>query len=96
MLIDLSKSQLFNINLSEARLSNVNFREASLVNVDLKNAHSSCSEGHSLKNGVQTITYSCPNLQGIKWDKETNWQGIQGWETVENIPPALKQQLGLK
>ncbi len=36
------------------------------------------------------------NLKDIKWNKKTNWQGIQGWETVENIPLALKQQLGLK
>jgi hypothetical protein len=28
--------------------------------------------------------------------KSTAHQSIQGWETVENIPPALKQQLGLK
>jgi hypothetical protein len=38
----------------------------------------------------------CPNLKDVQWNAQTNWQDIKGWETVENIPPALKQQLKLK
>jgi len=31
----------------------------------------------------------------ISWNEHTNWEGVQGLETAENVPEALKQQLGL-
>jgi len=32
----------------------------------------------------------------IKWNEETNWEGVQGLETAINVPKALKEQLGLE
>jgi hypothetical protein len=35
------------------------------------------------------------NLENIFWDKDTKWENVQGLETADNVPEALKQQLGL-
>ena len=93
---DLSNSDFYNANLSNANivvgsLSNASFDGTNLSNVNLarvvlKNAKFKCS----------TYPTRCPKLKDVKWDQGTDWEGIQGWETVENIPPSLKQQLGLK
>ncbi|MCH2245661.1 MAG: hypothetical protein MK111_13635, partial [Crocosphaera sp.] len=34
-------------------------------------------------------------LEGIKWNKYTNWEGVQGLETAKNVPEALREQLWL-
>jgi hypothetical protein len=72
---------LVSANLSGARLESAN----------LENVKFECYAYGKNKHILQ-----CPNIKDITWDKNTNWKGIQGWGTVENIPPALKQQLGLK
>lgn len=97
---DLRAARLMGSKLDGADLSNVDFRDgvnlsgASLKNTNLNNVKFSCA--FYKDDYGQERKLSCPNLQNITWNEGTNWQGIQGWETVENIPPALKQQLGLK
>jgi hypothetical protein len=31
----------------------------------------------------------------VKWDENTVWKGVQGWDAAVEIPNALKRQLGL-
>jgi hypothetical protein len=90
---NLSGAILDYANLSEASLDNANLSGASLFGANLENAKFGCTEDEGEN---QQKIRKCPNLKDIKWDEYTNWQGIQGWENVQNIPPALKQQLGLK
>jgi uncharacterized protein YjbI with pentapeptide repeats len=86
----LYKSYLHGVNLSNSILIGTNLSGVDLADANLKKSKFGCftSEVDGKK--------ICSNLKDIKWNKKTNWQGIQGWETVENIPFALKQQLGLK
>jgi uncharacterized protein YjbI with pentapeptide repeats len=93
--VNLNSVNLSGANLSGAILYNVNLTGAVLDRANLGNSKFSCTEGRSTKNEYQIIRL-CSNLKDIKWSKETNWQAIQGWENIEDIPPALKQQLGLK
>jgi Pentapeptide repeats (8 copies) len=87
--VSLKNASMRGANLSSANLSRVDLELANLSNANLWSADLSGTN-------LSSANLSNANLQNIKWSKETNWQGIQGWETVENIPPALKQQLGLK
>jgi len=86
----LYKSYLHGVNLSNSILRGTNLSGVDLADANLNKAKFGCftSEVDGKK--------ICSNLKDIKWNKKTHWQGIQGWETVENIPFALKQQLGLK
>ena len=90
---NLSGASLNRTNLSGASLDHANLSGASFDGTNLENVQFNCFEYKD--QNKQTIR-ECPNLKDIKWDKNTNWKNIKGWETVENIPPALKQQLGLR
>ncbi|MGI0494608.1 pentapeptide repeat-containing protein [Alkalinema pantanalense CENA528] len=85
-------ASLWDANLSNASLEGTNLSGASLITSNLQNVKFGCLENRNDKN--QWIK-QCSNLKDIYW-AQTNWNGIQGWESVENIPHALKQQLGLK
>jgi Pentapeptide repeats (8 copies) len=97
---NLVDARLFLADLTGADLTGTNLVGARLHGAYLKHATFRCSEpGTYLYEKYEKFDMGrrkCPNLKDIKWDKDTNWQGIQGWETVENIPPALQRQLGLK
>jgi hypothetical protein len=87
--VSLKNANMRGANLSSANLSRVDLELANLSNANLWSTDLSGAN-------LSSVNLGNANLQNIKWSRETNWQGIQGWETVENIPPALKQQLGLK
>ncbi len=91
--VDLSGADLEGANLSSTKLKGANLSGAKLGSANLQNVKFKCE---AFRNQTGQQIHECPNLKDIKWNKETNWKGIQGWETVKNIPPALKQQLGLK
>lgn len=86
-------ANLDNADLSAADLDAADFTRTSLRGTNLKGANFACSEGI---NALEKRTRLCTNLEDIEWDKNTQWQGTTGWEQVENIPLALKQQLGLR
>ena len=90
---NLSGASLERADLSSAKLHGTNLSGAKLVNANLENVQFKCFEYGG--NGEEKKR-KCPNLKDTKWDENTNWQNIKGWEIVENIPPTLKQQLGLK
>ncbi len=102
LMADLNSSWLTSVNLGGANLTSANLSETRLIAVNFSTADLSGTNLNGVKFGCYEYTNTnpylrvCTNLKDIKWNKDTNWQGIQGWETVENIPPALKQQLGLK
>jgi uncharacterized protein YjbI with pentapeptide repeats/predicted Zn-dependent protease with MMP-like domain len=79
----LQKTDLRAANLNGATLRRVNLTGADLSNANLEKIKFACLE---FKGGRK----QCSNLKDIKWNEQTNWKGIQGWETVENIPPALE------
>jgi hypothetical protein len=81
-------------DMSDVHLDVANMSGAMLGYANLSNATFGCSEYKDDKGNLRDD--ECSNLKNIRWNEKTNWQGVQGWETVENIPPALKQQLGLK
>ncbi|EAM50407.1 pentapeptide repeat-containing protein [Crocosphaera watsonii WH 8501] len=74
--------------LSNANLSNANFSYANLSNAYLSYAYLSNAY---LSNAYLSNAY----LEGIKWNKYTNWEGVQGLETAKNVPEALREQLWL-
>lgn len=82
--VDLRSASLESANLSGVRFIGVNLSGANLSSANLAGAKFECNQNR------------CPNLSDIKWNEKTNWQGIQGWENLQGIPPALKQQLDLQ
>ena len=86
----LEDSYLHGVNMSNTSLIGTNLSRVNLADANLQKAKFGCFT--SKVDGKKI----CSNLKDIQWNEKTNWQGIQGWETVENIPLALKQQLGLK
>jgi hypothetical protein len=59
-----------------------------LSNVNLSNAYLRYAN-------LSNADLSNTDLAVIRWDQETNWQGVRGLDTARNVPEALKQQLGL-
>jgi uncharacterized protein YjbI with pentapeptide repeats/energy-coupling factor transporter ATP-binding protein EcfA2 len=90
---NLSGALLIGANLSGADLRNANLSGADLRYAALQNVKFGCVD---LIGENKQTTDRCSNLKDIQWNQDTQWQGIQGWETVQNIPPALQQQLNLK
>jgi uncharacterized protein YjbI with pentapeptide repeats len=101
-MVNLSDADLGRVNLSGADLSGADLSSASLrmANLSSANLNGTNFTGvlfHCFSNGIELGNDRiCPNLNDVRWDSKTNWQGVQNWQTVRNIPPALKQQLGLK
>jgi uncharacterized protein YjbI with pentapeptide repeats len=84
---NLSGATLDLANLSGATLDGANLSGATLDLANLKNVRFECGDVFQKP--------ECSNLNNIKWDKSTQWEGIQNWDKAKNIPSALKKQLGL-
>lgn len=92
---DLSGARLFGADLSEAVLSGANLRGA-----DLSGAVRSRGDSRWAKHSGRGFLYSGANLSGadlggILWDEKTKWPENANFLGVRNIPPKLKEQLGL-
>ena len=80
---DLSRADLIGANLSATDLS-----AADLSHADLRGANLSAADlSHADLRGA--------DIENIMWDEETKWEEVRGLETAQNVPEALKQQLGL-
>jgi len=81
--VDLSGADLMGAYLSGANLSGANLSGANLWDADLSSAN-----------------LSGANLSGIfgyiKWNENTNWEDILGWDTAVDVPEALRLQLGMQ
>jgi uncharacterized protein YjbI with pentapeptide repeats len=92
---DLSGARLFGADLSEAVLSGANLRGA-----DLRGAVRSRTNSRWTKHSGIGFLYSGANLSGadlggILWDEKTKWPEKANFLGARNIPPKLKEQLGL-
>jgi hypothetical protein len=87
---NLSSANLNVANLTSASLEGANLSGAKLYSANLTNVWFGCFEKYI------TDKPGCTNLENVKWNEGTQWQYIEGWEKVKNIPPKLKQQLGLR
>jgi hypothetical protein len=90
---DIRNAYLRNADLSEANLRNADLSEANLSFANLSEAD--LSEANLINVNLSNADLSNTDLAVIRWDQETNWQGVRGLDTARNVPEALKQQLGL-
>jgi uncharacterized protein YjbI with pentapeptide repeats len=81
---DLSRASLIRADLIRAYLHDADLRGANLSRADLSRADLS---------GASLIR---ADLEDIIWDEKTRWKNVQGLETADNVPDALRQKLGLR
>jgi hypothetical protein len=94
----LSHTNFNSANLSDANLSNANLSYTSLYKADLRKADLSkadLSKADLSKADLSNANLSKANFKNIFWDEDTKWENVRGLETAQNVPEALKQQLGL-
>jgi uncharacterized protein YjbI with pentapeptide repeats len=77
----LSRAYLKGAKVGGANFSNTDLTYADLTRVDLSNVV------------LKQANVSGAILENIKWNEQTNWEGVRGLETAVNVPDALKQQL---
>jgi uncharacterized protein YjbI with pentapeptide repeats len=91
---DLSGADLSDADLSGAHLSDANLSDANLSGADLSGADLS---GADLSGADLSGADLSDNYYGdIIWNEKTDWKDVRGLDTAQNVPAALKQQLGLK
>jgi hypothetical protein len=73
--------------ISGASLIGANLSDVNLDYVNLQGVKFGCEVSQDGKTRV------CSDLNGIKWNDLTNWENIQGWEYVQNIPPKLMPKI---
>ena len=99
----LSRTYLSGANLSGAYLEGANIEGANLIEANLEKAYllgailkRADLEGANLLGAILSRTdLSEANLKNIKWDDGTQWPVSTEVTKAQNIPEALKQQLGL-
>ncbi|MBC5798161.1 pentapeptide repeat-containing protein [Sphaerospermopsis sp. LEGE 00249] len=88
---NLSGANLIRTDLRGADLSNANLQDADLSRVDLSGAN---LRGANLSGAYLIGANFGDELFGyIRWDKNTNWEDVDGLEAAKNLPPTLKQHL---
>ncbi len=100
---NLRSTNLRGIYLSGANLSGADLRCADLSHAYLSGAHlngTNLSGAYLNGANLSGVDFSGAYLSdefvgNIRWDQNTNWEGVRGLETAKNLPEALKQQLGL-
>ncbi|MBE9141320.1 pentapeptide repeat-containing protein [Nodosilinea sp. LEGE 07088] len=95
--VNLKDANLFAANLEDADLRDTNLEGAHLENANLKNA----KFGRHPNFGIETVQVpglgrfkmaEC-SLRGITWNENTVWDGVEGLDKVEFVPPELIKQL---
>jgi hypothetical protein len=81
---DLSRIYLRYTDLSSADLTGADLIGANLRHVDFRSAK------------LCDADFRRADLESIAWNQDTDWKDVRGLETAENVPEALKQQLGLE
>jgi uncharacterized protein YjbI with pentapeptide repeats len=78
--------------LAGANLSNANLQDADLSRVDLSGGNLT---GANLSGAYLMDANLSHELFGdMRWDKNTNWEDVEGLETANNLPAALEKLLG--
>ena len=99
----LQKASLYNSNLREANLEGADLSESTIYQSDftasnLKNVNLTGANLSRSKFGciITPISKKCTNFDNVKWDDSTQFEDIQGWEFVENLPYDLKIKMRVK
>jgi uncharacterized protein YjbI with pentapeptide repeats len=95
---NLRGAEVYGADLRDANLSTAYLRDADLSGADLSGANLSGADlsGADLTRAdLRSADLSDANLGNIQSDKSTNWKDVLGLETANNVPEALKRQLGL-
>jgi hypothetical protein len=98
---DLSGAFFFCADLSDADLSGADLRDANLISADLSGAfffRADLSGANLSGANLSDANLSDANLRGanfeaVQWDNKTKWERVRGWETIKNLPEALRQWL---
>ncbi|WNZ49212.1 pentapeptide repeat-containing protein [Leptolyngbya boryana CZ1] len=90
---DLRKANLHGANLRETYFGWSDFGDYFLEGADLTEAD---LRGANLSGANFEDAFGGLDLQNIIWNESTDWENVQGLETAQNVPIALKQQLGLE
>ncbi|WP_353930132.1 pentapeptide repeat-containing protein [Okeanomitos corallinicola TIOX110] len=91
---DLSGANMIRTDLRGADLSNANLQDADLSRVDLSGAN---LKGANLSGAYMIGANLGDEVFGyVRWDKNTNWENVEGLEAAKNLPTALKKQLKLE
>ncbi|NEQ60471.1 MAG: pentapeptide repeat-containing protein [Moorea sp. SIO4A1] len=85
---DLTSANLTGSDFRYAKLNGTNLKHADLSGADLTDAN---LNGMDLTGADLTSA----NLEGISWNQHTKWTNARGLDKAENVPDALRQQLGL-
>ncbi|MEQ8963016.1 MAG: pentapeptide repeat-containing protein [Coleofasciculus sp. C2-GNP5-27] len=96
--VNLSGANLSGANLSSINLSLANLTDANLGGANLSSANlclANLTDAYLGGTNLSDISLYSANLSGIFWNEYTQWKNVQGLETAENLPEALKQLLSL-
>ncbi|MBD1855609.1 MULTISPECIES: pentapeptide repeat-containing protein [Leptolyngbya] len=96
---NLSNANFYRANLSGADLSSTDFFRTDFLRADLFRANLFCANlfyADLCSADLYCANLASANLSKINWNEETNWEEVHGLDTAQNIPIALKQQLGLE
>jgi len=106
---DLSGANLSSANLSSANFSGANFSGANFSRANLSGANFSGANlgGVNLRGAnLSSANLSGANLSDanltdrtfgdVKWNENTNWENVRGWDTAVDVPEALRRQLGMQ
>ena len=86
------------VNLRDAHLADAYLTGAYLLGANLQGAN---FDGAYLRGAnfdgayLQGANFDGAYLDSISWDQDTKWENVRGLQTADNVPEALKQQLGL-
>jgi uncharacterized protein YjbI with pentapeptide repeats len=89
---NLKGANLEGAKLCGAKLRSAKFIKANLERANLKGANLKGKHGYSLYSDADL---SFANLKNIQWDSNTLWPDKEAFTNVKNIPPELKEHLGL-
>ncbi|MEL7067847.1 MAG: pentapeptide repeat-containing protein [Cyanobacteria bacterium J06581_3] len=100
--VNLNAANLRIANLQGANLQGANLQDANLNAADLSGANL-CGASLQGADLIPIFLYTADlartriyaNFSELRFDKNTDWEGVRGLETAKNVPDALKQQLGL-
>lgn len=82
--VDLTQANLCGVNLTNANLTNADLSDADLSNANLSGAN---LRGANLRGAKLYSTILGDRIWGnVRWDKNTNWQEVQGLEQSKNRP----------
>ena len=91
--VNLNDADLVATNLSYADLGDAALRSTDLSYANLSAANLSTADLSSANLSYANFRFT--DLEDVRFNEETNWNGVKGLDTAKNVATALKQQLGL-